>query len=135
MTIWRASTLWAALAVLVGGCDQSTLRRDAPAAPESQAVTQKVEVSAKVEPVGSGDSDQARCRPGQVGETSTFVILGQRDGRCTATLNGEWIQEGATVGDYVIVGIDETGFELREIAGTGTRSVTLQDIDTWARWE
>lgn len=50
-----------------------------------------------------------------------FVVFEEVNGRGTALVEGRLLQEGSTVGDYVVVSIDDEAIRLKEIAGTGTR--------------
>lgn len=61
-----------------------------------------------------------------------FIVFGRQNGQTTAIIEGQMLQEGTHVGEYVVIGIDENeGIRLKELNGQGTRIKRFPRTGEW----
>lgn len=61
-----------------------------------------------------------------------FIVFGRQNGLTTAIIEGQMLQEGTVVGEYVVVAIDENeGVRLKELNGQGTRIKRFPRTGEW----
>lgn len=89
----------------------------------------------KRDPAGHGDPHEPVCRPGKIDELPPGpVLLGEKNGLLTVTIEGTLMEVGTEVGKHVVVAIDEAGVRVRKIGSTETRTFEFRDMFGCGAW-